>query len=257
MKDFLSNIKNELDFFLKNTLKFSKNNYTENLRSEKQFYFQDEQKETENYLLKKYPLNEYKNSINTKTYIQNIYMLSILDQYFPQENHESIKILDLGAKNFVYLFALASFFSQQATDIKIKGIEIDANKLDANFYSRKEIANYYTAKVKNAEYVCEDFLNNQEKFDIIIWILPFLFKNPLLKWGLPLKFFCPEKMLTHAYESLDANGKIFIINQGEDEYLEQIRLCNNFGIKYELLGEIKSIFNPFEKQFFGLIIKKC
>ena len=57
----------------------------------------------------------------------------------------------------------------------------------------------------------------KEKYDYIIWLLPFVVPEPLVAWGLPKKFFCPDELLKHAYNLLKENGQMLIINQGEKE----------------------------------------
>ena len=97
----------------------------------------------------------------------------------------------------------------------------------------------------------------KNKYDRIIWILPFITEYPLLRWGLPLKYFIPEKMLFHAYELLNPNGELLIINQGENEYKIQQSLNSKLsitGITY--YGEQEDRFNLFRnKRFCCKIIK--
>ena len=64
------------------------------------------------------------------------------------------------------------------------------------------------------EYIAGDLLKHNQKYDYIIWYLPFITEYPLIKWGLPLKYFKPLKMLEHAYHLLNKNGELLIINQG-------------------------------------------
>ena len=69
----------------------------------------------------------------------------------------------------------------------------------------------------NAKYIPDNLLNLKDKYDYIIWILPFVLVEPLTAWGLPKKFFCPEKLLKHAYSLLNQNGQMLILNQKEIE----------------------------------------
>ena len=58
----------------------------------------------------------------------------------------------------------------------------------------------------------------KDKYDYIIWFLPFVLYEPHKYWGLPKKYFYPEKLLDHAYNLLNQNGEMLIVNQGEKEF---------------------------------------
>ncbi len=74
--------------------------------------------------------------------------------------------------------------------------------------------------------------------------------------GLPLKCFSPEKMLAHAYNLLNENGTIFVINQGIDEYNMQKQHCELLDISYVDFGEINSVFLEYEFKYYLTLIKK-
>ena len=99
-------------------------------------------------------------------------------------------------------------------------------------------------------------LDLKGKYDYIIWFLPFVLKNPHKLWGLPMKYFCPEKMLSHSYNLLNQNGQMLIINQGELEAKAQKELLNELNIKYLELGEVESEYFKYQNKRFGFLIKK-
>ena len=97
---------------------------------------------------------------------------------------------------------------------------------------------------------------HNEKYDYIIWILPFITEYPHVKWGLPLKYFRPEEMLSHAYSLLNENGEMLIFNQGENEYNIQKELISKLGLNCKLIGEVENEFNPYRnKRFCSIIVK--
>ena len=101
-------------------------------------------------------------------------------------------------------------------------------------------------------------MKHHQKYDYIIWILPFITEYPLVRWGLPLKYFKPEEMLIHAYNLLNPNGELLIINQGQEEYLIQQNLINSTisNSEYLPLGEVEDYFNLFKnKRFSSKLIK--
>ena len=104
--------------------------------------------------------------------------------------------------------------------------------------------------------MADNLLNIEEKFDYITWFLPFITLKPLVFWGLPKKFFKPEKMLLHAYNLLSKNGQMLIINQGEKEAQIQKELLEKLGIKFLELGKIESEFFEYKNERFGFLIKQ-
>ncbi len=293
MKCF-ENLKNNIDFFLRQRLAFSRKNYSEQNES-KNGLFEGETAEREKFLLEKYNLEHLKSNSTRQNYRENIYLLDILDKYFisnlsaPQPLSSST-VLDIGCKNWSYAKAEYAFFKKYLTEyylhsidypslaegskslisgegintsftsnwdknLQLDGIELDANRLYSNFFSRKEVAKFYTKGI-NANYIEGNFLNHNGEYDFIIWILPFVVENPLIKWGLPLRYFKPEQMLKKAYDSLTEGGSMLILNQGEAEHDAQIKLCEKLKIKYTTFGEVKSGFMHYNIERYLMIIQK-
>ena len=80
--------------------------------------------------------------------------------------------------------------------------------------------------------------------------------KPLIYWGLPKKYFCPSKLLAHAYNLLNVGGQMLIINQGEEEASAQKKLLLKLGIDFLELGEVKSEFFEYKNNRYGFLIKK-
>ena len=151
-----------------------------------------------------------------------------------------------------YLFA-----KSLSDNILLNGIELDGYRLNSNFYTRYEISKFYTKDLENTNYIVGDFLEHNFKYDLIIWILPFITEYPLQRWGLPLKYFKPEEMLNHAYNLLNKKGELLIINQGEEEYGIQQELNSKLGLNAEYFGEIENKSRLFKnKRFASKIIKQ-
>ena len=85
--------------------------------------------------------------------------------------------------------------------------------------------------------------------------MPFVVIEPHKYWGLPEKYFYPEKMLKHAYNLLSENGQMLIINQGEEELGVQKELLKNLGIEYQDLDEIKNNHFEYKNKRYGVLIK--
>ena len=258
MSYFLDNLKNRFDFFMRSHITFSRKNYTEkgvNKGVNPENIFENhEQKELFNSLEQKYDLTPlYK--LNKINFLTNMYYLSIFDKYLTSGKN-NISVLDIGSKNWNYAGSEYVFFNHFSKDISLTGIELDGYRLCTNFYNRQEIAKFYTKNLPNTKYIIGDFMEHNEKYDYIIWILPFITEYPHIKWGLPLKYFKPEEMLKHAYSLLNENGEMLIINQGEEEYKIQTDMYKKLSLNYNPLGEVESIYSPFKnRRFCSKILK--
>ena len=255
MKYLFENIKNSIDFFLRNHIVFSRKNYFEKPNNNQNIFENSSQKECFEKLNTKYNLELLK-SVSQRNFLENLYFLNLFDKFFSGEIKKDAAVCDIGSKNWYYAKSEYIFFQNKSQNFKLTGIELDGNRLNSKFYSRYEIAKFHTKNLNNTKYIIEDFLSHNEKYDYIIWILPFISEYPHIKWGLPKKYFCPEKMLLHAYELLNKNGELLIVNQGEKEYNLQKELNKKMNINAVYLGEIEDIFNLFYHKRYCSRIKK-
>ena len=223
----IEEIKNEIDFFIRNLTKFSRKNYIEK--------------------------NQEIIKINI---FQNNYIREILEQYFFKIQNKELHILDIGCKNWFYAKAQYDFFKGFSSNFVLDGVELDAHRLYSNFYSRYEVAKYYIKDLKNTNYIIGNLLDINKKYDYITWFLPFVSYKPHKFWGLPKKYFNPEKLLSHAISLLNDGGQMIIVNQGEKERDIQKELLLEQDIYFEFLGEIKNKYYNFENKRFGFLIKK-
>jgi hypothetical protein len=256
MNYFFQDFKNNIDFFIRKYLNFSRKNYFIKNESKENLFNSEILKIKESFLMKKYQLDFLKNNSSTQNYLENLYLIDILDKYLEIKPQETLNILDIGCKNWFYAKGEYFFFKKFSENLFLKGIELDSNRLYTNFYTRKEVAKYHIQNLKGVDYIEGDFLEQNNQFNYIIWILPFVVKTPLIKWGLPEKYFQPEKMLKHAFKSLSPNGKLFIINQGFAEYEEQIKFCEKLNLKYKKIGEINSDFLKYKNKRYSVLIEK-
>ena len=255
MQTILSDLKNRIDFFLRNRLVFSRKNYSETFEHTQFVTDNQEQKDLFDYLEKKYGLKT-DCGLKQKTLLENIYCLNLFDKYFSKHNQTEISVLDIGSKNWSYVKSEYLFFTSLCKKLILDGIELDAYRVCTNLYNRYELAKYYSKVLKGTSYISGDFLKHAKKYDYIIWILPFVTEYPLTRWGLPLKYFKPAEMLKHAYDSLKSNGEMLIVNQGEYEYGVQKQLNKSLNITAEYYGEIEDVFNIFKNKRYCTKITK-
>lgn len=257
---YLENLKNNIDFFLRQRLSFSRKNYLEH-NEDKEGLFSGKIAEREKFLLEKYDLENLKSNSTRQNYLENLYLIDILDTYLtpnpsPLHPFTHSTVLDIGCKNWTYAKGEYAFFKKHCENLQLEGIELDANRLYSNFFSRKEVAKFYMQGLENANYIEGDFLEHSGEYDFLVWILPFVVENPLVKWGLPLRYFRPKEMLKKAYDSLKECGSMLILNQGEAEHEAQIKLCEELKIKYTTFGEVKSDFMNYNIERHLLLITK-
>ena len=222
-----NDLRNRIDFFIRNKTRFSRKNFLEKNKE----------------LLK-------------RNYLENLYIKDILSQFFDKTPRHSANILDIGCKNWFYAKGEYDFFKSFCNEIRMDGVEIDAFRLYSNLYSRFEVAKFYTKNLIGTNYIANNLLNIQDKYDYIVWFLPFVLIKPHIYWGLPKKEFYPQKLLSHAFSLLEKNGEMLIINQGEAEYEVQKQFLDKLGIQYRELGEIQSKYFEYKHKRFGFLIKK-
>ena len=219
-------LKNSFDFYLRNKIRFSRKNFVEKNKD-----------------------------LIERNEAENLYTKAVLEQAFSKQNG-NLKILDIGCKNWFYAKGEYEFFASFCEDFQLDGVEIDAFRIYSNFYNRYEVAKYYTKGLKNTNYIAGNLLDLKDKYDYIIWFLPFVIYEPHKYWGLPKKYFYPEKLLDHAYSLLNPNGEMLIVNQGEKEFEVQKGLLRKLNIKYKDLGEIKNDYFEYQNKRYGLVVKK-
>lgn len=256
MKYSLQNLKNTIDFFFRQKISFSRKNYYEKSESKEGLFAKQKALEKEKYLFEKFNLNYLKSNSTRQNYLENLYVLDVFDKFLELDFEDNLKVLDIGCKNWFYAQGEYAFFKKYCKSLNLDGIELDTNRLYLNFYSRAEVAKFYMRNLVGSNYISRDFLDHDEKYNYIVWFLPFVFESPHSAWGLPLKYFNPGKMLEHAYNSLEANGKILIVNQCESEYVAQQNLCKKNYIPFTPLGEIKSDILQYKYPRYAVLIKK-
>ncbi|MFA6990008.1 MAG: hypothetical protein WC197_08065 [Candidatus Gastranaerophilaceae bacterium] len=256
-------MKNILDFYIRQKMRFTRKGFCPENES-KEHLFDDSkikdiavQKEQE--YLEKYNLQTLKNNSTTRNYLENLYVIELLEKFIDIDNSKnSIKIVDIGSRNWFYATGQYNFFKykNREKEIFLTGIELDAFRVYSSFYSRYDSALYNIRNLENTRYIAGDFLEHVEKYDYMCCFFPFVIQEPLIHWGLPLKYFKPSDIFEHAYKNLNTNGEMLIINQGEEEYIVQQKILKESGIVFEPRGEFESIFIKQEHKIFVSIIKK-
>lgn len=262
MINFLKNIYNEIDFFFRRNIKVKRQYLGQNEPKENLFeHFSAEKRqlaeEKERFFLEKYNLYYLKENSTCYNYLENLAVIELLEECLGEADcQSSLKILDIGSKNWFYASGQWYFFKTLNRKIMLDGIEIDAFRVYLDFHTRYDYAQYYIKNLPGALYIHGDFLKHNEKYDYIIWFFPFVTEFPLQEWGLPLSKFKPTEMLRHAYNSLNFGGKMLIVNQDEKEYTIQEYLIEELGFPYEKKGNFVNSFLEYERKRCVTIVSK-
>jgi len=258
------NFHNIIEFNIRRKLNFSRGKYIIENESKKDLFneFELEKKELlinkEKLFREKYELNDFYNESSLSLYQYNLLIIELLEKYIKLNKKESIEILDIGSKNWEYLFGQYYFFKNknEKKEISISGIEIDAYRRYRNLYTRYDYANSFTEKLENSKYIVGDFMEHSGNYDYIICFFPFIIPSPLIHWGLPLSFLKPKEMLKHAHDLLKKDAVLLISNQYVEEYELQSKYLKELKINFERKGEFISEFMDQKRKWFITIVRK-
>lgn len=199
-------------------------------------------------LVDRYQLLPLKRLSLRQVYSDNLYLLDCLEDllsgyltdldFFPSTAKKNLLALDIGCRNWDYVFALNQFLQNlpgsQSQPHELHGIEVDAYGIYPNFYSRLDYALAFTRQTENpnVHYHVGDFLKVPFPLvDVIFLFYPFLLPRPLLKWGLPLRFFQPQKIISKAVSLLQPGGMMIVFNQTMNERDRLLQILQNENVR--------------------------
>jgi hypothetical protein len=258
------NFHNIIDFYIRNKLNFSRGKYIIENESKKDL-FNEFELEKRKILIKKellfrekYELNDFYKNSPLFLYQYNLLIIELLEKYIEKNEEKSLEILDIGSKNWEYLFGEYYFFKNgnKEKELSIYGIELDAYRRYKNLYTRYDYAISFTEKLKKSKYIVGDFMEHNGSYDYILCFFPFIIPSPLIHWGLPLKFLRPMEMLKHAYSLLKEDGILLISNQYSKEYELQSDYLKQLEFNFEKKGEFISNFMDQKRKWFITIVRK-
>ena len=264
----LKNLINTITYPIRNKIKFSRP--IKKLKNEQKegIFPKHKAPQEESKLLKTYNLLHFKEDSSIIHYKENMYTLKLLEDTFLNTdfkwNKETLKVLDIGSKNFSYAVSMHAFFSKfhqnssKNRTIYLDGIEIDPYKIMTDLHSRYDYAQYYIKDLSNTRYITGNLLDIKEnQYDCITWFLPFISKEPLINWGLPLNLYQPQHMIEHAYAILNHQGIIIIVNQTDNEKNIQLKILHDLGLNYiEKEDSYTNVFSPYQFNRHITLIKK-
>lgn len=173
----------------------------------------------------------------------------------------SFSWLDVGAKNWSYVGALAAFL--QANGLQhfvLDGVELDPYRRYADLHTRSQYAEAHIRALPQARYHAGDIHDWRQPAHIISNFLPFVFPEPHRAWGLPMQHFQPEAQFRHLLSLLQPDGLLLIVNQGEAEAEAQVelftRVASDFSLEWREAGQLPAPFIEYRYPRYGWIGRK-
>lgn len=275
--------RNAVDFWLRNRLKFRRPGYQEPHDKRR-----DDWGEREAHLSKVYALKDFREKVGDARYGETLTRLEELESLLAGAGEllgepltwpgPTLSWLDVGAKNWAYVQALWSMLctqtgiNQPLKGFTLHGIELDGYRLYTDGHSRADYAQVYVDTLKqtglsalpeivmmDVDYRVGDVRAIHRTYDIVTCFLPFVLEMPLLKWGLPRRYFSPEAFLVHLIQRVSPGGVLLLVNQGEAEAQEQEKLLNKVaqtlpGLRWETVGILPNAFDTYAKPHYGWVV---
>lgn len=192
-------------------------------------------------LVSRYRLEPLRTRSSVHVYRENLYVLDLLDRHVHDgdlDEKRQVRAIDVGSKDFRYAFGLARWLRHGQTraprEVSLTGIELDGHPVWDDFHSRKDHAEAFAREVPDADvgFEVKDFLAHSEQdVDVLFFCFPFVLEYALVRWGLPRKFFLPERLFQHAEQMLRPGGLVFVMNHTEAERTRQIELLEATGFE--------------------------
>lgn len=251
MNGFLSNLRREFDWHLKQWLRWSAPVVKQPLGTWGEFEdgLSAPERQRLEVLSARYDLERWPQIATQAELYLCLQRLDWLDQHLGALD-PSGPCLDIGALNWAYLPALAT-----SSPGHWLGVELDAHQRYVSFDTRAAQAQRMATHF-NADYRVCSVLDVTGSFGLITWFLPFVTPYPLKAAGLPDRFFEPERLLGHAVSLLAPNAQLFIVNKDAREAEHQAQLLRTLDVKARSLGALSSPFEDEGDAFVGFIVEQ-
>jgi hypothetical protein len=134
----------------------------------------------------------------------------------PCSPSRALRWLDVGSKNAAYALGISSFWQQHLAEhsqhLALTALELDAGRRYQDGYTRAQYAQTLLGLCPaTTRYVPANVLQHHECYEVISWLLPFVFASTHVAWGLPLRYFAPQAMATHVASLLEPNGVLICL----------------------------------------------
>lgn len=196
----------------------------------------------ESELLRRYALAPLRARSTRHVYRENVALLAALEDVLgrpPLPAGETLRAVDVGAKNWSYVYALSQFLGSRGP-LELHGVEVDAHARYADLRTREDYAQaYMDACPRGAlRFWAQDALDFGQPggFDVVTCFYPFLTRYALLRWGCPLSLFQPEALIAHLVTLLRPGGTLCVFTQTSDERARLLELLPAGAVAAPLRG---------------------
>ncbi|MCA9798591.1 MAG: class I SAM-dependent methyltransferase [Cyanobacteria bacterium HKST-UBA04] len=195
-------------------------------------------------------------------YRENLNLLAALDALgidkLPHAPSQPCRVLEVGIKNWSTLDALAAWLAEKTNDsFAITGVELDPWRRYQDGHSRWDYATTFAHRVPEAHApIAGDILDHTGMYDTVVCVLPFVFAEPHLSWGLPLKHFNPPRFFAALHRLVAPGGTLILFNQGDAEFEAQRQLLAPYGYTQRFSGSVPQPFYPYAHPRYGWWLSK-
>jgi hypothetical protein len=200
-------------------------------------------------LARRYDLQAWPALLTAIELQENLYLLDLLDRQLPALTPGPA--LDVGSKNGVLLPAQRAVWPYP-WDL----VELDANRRYLDLSTRRKHGERMAAAFPGCRYLAGSVETVTGRYALVTWFLPFVHEGPLRAWGLPRRFFAPDRLFRHVIDRVEPGGALLIVNQGEGERDTQRALFEAAGLRAEALGQLESPLSPFRRPRFGWLWRR-
>ena len=150
----------------------------------------------------RYHLGDLYNHSRVRNYCENLFYLEMMEKTLDAleiDLPDACLVADVGPSTWFYVHAqynlLRWWRAPAGRTVALQGYEMDAYRVYRNFHSRADIALAHLRDLKEARYIPEKFTRQENTFDLVFMLFPFVFVKDHLEWGLPTSHFRPSDLL--------------------------------------------------------------
>lgn len=165
---------------------------------------------------------------------------------------QPLRWLDIGCKNAAYALGLATL-ALAALPSPRQGLQLDALELDGgrryrDGFTRAGYAQALLALTQDwlrqqrpaadlhGRFLQRDIRDHAESYNVITWLMPFVFTKPHLSWGLPLNYFDPAALTEHVLGLLKPGGVLMTLHLNPAEAHAQAACFHQARVAHEIIA---------------------
>jgi hypothetical protein len=143
-------------------------------------------------------------------------------------------VADVGCRTFLFAPVIERRLAAAGHEVELHGLELDAWRRFTDLRTRHDYGRFWASRVKRGRFHPIDVRDFRQPLDVALLLNPFVKREPLLRWGLPLSAFAPEAIVAHLHQLLRPRGGLLLTsNPFEEELAITKRLCSAAGFRAE------------------------